>query len=163
MTFRGDAARHEREAVTVPLAEFGDDADAIQKADDAIALAQVAELAACRALVVDDDGGVHALALDLEPAAAVADPRVVITRGIEIVGRAAVDGSGLERGILLAARAAAQGEKFFEELLHHAGFGGGDAHLKAGVVVVRAADGELDDLEARTVLHDGVEDLGHQP
>src|SRR5947199_322646 len=62
---RGDVVRHEREVGAIAIAEFRRDADAVEAADDAVSGAQVAELAAFRAVRRDHDRGVHPLTADV--------------------------------------------------------------------------------------------------
>ena len=66
---RRDLVRHEGEVGAVALAELRGDADAFESADDVIAGPDLAQLPAGGAAVGDDDHGVHALPLDLDPLA----------------------------------------------------------------------------------------------
>src|SRR5436190_11031816 len=78
MAFGGNPASHECEPVAISLAELGDDANAIEKANHWIAGAQIAQFSTDGAAVLDDDGRVHALPLDFEPFAPMPHPRVVV-------------------------------------------------------------------------------------
>ena len=68
-TLGRDVVAHEREAETVALAELRRHADAGVAAHDRLAGLDVPQLAAGGGLSVDDDHRVHALLVDLDPAA----------------------------------------------------------------------------------------------
>ena len=108
---RRDLVRHEREAVAIAFLELRHHAHAGDAADDVIAGADVAQLAAQRAPLLDDDDRVHPLALDLDPLPAVADERPVVRRRVEVVGHAAVAIGALEQSHPAARRAGSRARR----------------------------------------------------
>src|SRR6476659_2624959 len=115
--------------MTIPLAELRNESNAVKKTDDRIPRAQIAELAARRMAPLDHDGGIHPLALDLEPLATVPHPGAMVARRVEIVGGAAIDGRRLQGCVALRRRPAAEREKFLQEALHHRGGRRREPHL----------------------------------
>ena len=65
----------------------------------------------------NDDHGVHALALDLDPASAVSDGRPLVRGGVEVLRRAAVLVGRPERRVLLGDGMAAQRHQLLDQLL----------------------------------------------
>ena len=68
------------------------------------------------AAVLDDDDGVHALARDFDPAAAVADQRAVVGRRVEVLGRAAVHVGRPQPRVALGLRVAAERDQLLEQV-----------------------------------------------
>ena len=126
--------------------------------------AHVAQLAARRPAVLDDDHRVHPLPPDLDPAAVVPDDGAVIGGGVEVLGRAAVlvGGGAPSRRSPPAdgsrARAAPRAATTAPRLV-----GRRDLQSQPRVVLVGAADVEAEDLEGAVVADDGVEDRGQDP
>src|SRR5690242_21798276 len=87
---RRDVVAHEREPETVALPELGSDADAGVPAHDLLARLDVTELATHGFRSVDDDDGIHALAVDINPPAVQADLGPMVGRRVEVIGDAAV-------------------------------------------------------------------------
>src|SRR5262249_2423684 len=106
--------RHEREPEAIAGPEFRHDLDSADAAHDPRAGPNIPQLAADRAprrraaSVVaragfDHDRGVHALAFHGNPSALLTHERLVVGRGVEVVGRAAV-AIGRHRVRVLGAR-----------------------------------------------------------
>ena len=114
---RRNFVRHERKAEPVALAEFRRHSDAFYSTDDHIAGADVAELAALRAIAFDHDGRIHSLTIDLEPLAAVTDECPLVGRGVEVVGHASILVCGLNRGVVAAGDSASQRHERLEDAL----------------------------------------------
>ena len=149
---------HEREAVAVAILESGDDANALDAADDRVALPEVAQLAARGAGAVDHDGRVHALVRDGQPVARPAHVRFVVGRRIEVHGRAAVLIGGARHHVLPALDQTAQGDEVLDDLAKVLVARRGHPHRQDRRLGVGAADRELQHLEAGVVPDDGVED-----
>ena len=153
----GDLVGHEREAVAIALAELRRDADALDAADDGVARAHVAQLAAQRAAAFDHDDRVHPLLLDLEPLPAVPHERPLVRRRVEVVGHAAVLVRLDDERVVAAGNPAAERHEPFEHLLQRGLVGPGDAHRDERRLFVGPADRESQDLERGVALDDRVE------
>ena len=161
----GDAARHERKAVAVALAELGHDADAVDRSRRPRSPARRSRSLrhTARPFSMTMAASIRCRSTSSHWPR-VAHPGAVVAGRIEVVGRAPVGRGRLDGGVDLAGRPAPEGEELFEQVLHrHRARRRVTRICRLRVIVVGPADGELDDLEARAVLHDGVEDLRHQP
>ena len=156
-----DAVGHEGKGEAVALFGFGDDADAAHADDNLVTGLDVAQAAAIRDSVLDNEQGVHTLVAGFVPRVAVADKGPVIGRGVEIFGGAAVAFDSLEGGIAGVSGRAAEAEELREHSFEMLLVGGLDAHAELGGFAVGAADVELFDLEPSAEFDDGVEDLFH--
>ena len=108
-------------------------------------------------MVLDHDCRVHPLVLDGHPQAAAAHERLVVGRGVEVVGGAAVAIGRDEVRVLDARNAAPQRDQLFEQLRQVAGLARGHAHRDEGRLVVGAPDPEVEHLERAVVAHHRVE------
>ena len=113
---RRDLVGHEREAVAVALLELRHDLDAVDAADDGVAAADVAQLAADGARAPSiDDRGVHALvarpSIHWPP---MRDVGLMVGRRVEVLRRAAVAIGGREMRVLGARDAAAERDQLLE-------------------------------------------------
>ena len=112
-----DLVGHEREAVAVAFLELGNHAHAGDAADDVIAGADVAQLAAHRARPARSTMTASIRCCStVDPLPAMADQRPVVRRRIEVVGDAAVAVGRLEQRILLLGQAAAERDQLLEHL-----------------------------------------------
>ena len=123
-----------------------------------VARLDVAQLAADRPAVFDDDDRIHALTLDLDPLPADAAQRAMVRRRVEVVRHAAVAVGRPEQRVVLIGQPAAERDQFLEHLPEHLLGRRRNAHRDERGLVVAAADVELQDVERRVALHDRVED-----
>ena len=132
----------------------------VEAADDASPARTSRSLRQHRAAVgVDDDHRVHALLLDVDPAAVHAAPRALVGRRVEVVGHAAVAIGDAQERVPLLDGVAAERDQLFEQAAQ-AGVGRRrDLELQLREIVVGAADLEMQDLELAAVLDHRVEDV----
>ena len=157
-----DLVRHEREAEPIARLELRHDLDPVDAADDRVAVAELAQLPADGAAVLDDDRRVHALAIDRHPLAVEAHGRLMVRRRVEVLRRAAVAIGRHDVRVLGARDAASERHQLLEHLGQRGGGLRGDAHRHERRLVVGAADPELEDVERRVVADDGVEHRVHE-
>ena len=157
-----DVAGHEREPEAVALLELGQDADAVEPADDPLPRPDVPQLAARGAAVAHHHHRVHPLVLHVDPSAAAADLRPVVGGRVEVVGDEAVAGRGEPR-LAVPPGMAAQGDELLDQLAQPLAGVRGDPQLELRELLVGAADREPEDVEAGAALDDLVEDRGEQP
>ena len=109
----------------------------------------VAQLAARGRRAVDDDHRVHALLVDLDPAAAQANVRAMVGGRVEVVRDAAILLGRLQNGVAPRGRMSAERRELLQQIVERRLVGDGDAHLDARRVVVGPADVEREDLVGR--------------
>ena len=86
---RGDLARHEGEILALPVLELANNLDPRMAADYEVALSDVAQFRASRAIGIHANHGVHALFLHQFPIAGKAHVSPVVRRGVKIIGNSA--------------------------------------------------------------------------
>ena len=157
----GNARAHEGELVLAAgrgFLQLAPGAQAIAAGDNEVALAQVPKKRAARGgllLGFDHDHAIHALASHREPGAAHAHLRRVDGRGVEVVGRHAIERGRGERGVdFLGGHALGpEREELADDAVEPGIRGGGDAHLRVGGAVLLLAEVEVQHLEGAPVLH----------
>jgi hypothetical protein len=112
-----------------------------------------------RRIFADDDDGVHTLFCDLDPCAAGAHKGSMIGRRIEIIGRDAVLGRGLQRRIGELGLVAAQLDQLFERLVEDLPGGRHHPHLQLRELVVGAPELEVDHFVDRAALDHAIHDV----
>ena len=155
---RRDLVRHEREAQAVAFLKLRHRSHALHAAHDLVAGPHVAQLAAQGPAVLDDDDRIHPLALDFQPAAAVAHERLEVGRGIEIVRHAAVPVGLPDQRIARARDLAPERHELLEHALEPVLGRRRNPHRDRRRLVVGPPDRELQHFERRVPLDDGVED-----
>ncbi len=141
-----------------PVSELGPDADAFEAAHDAIAGADLAEFPAHRAARHQHDDGIHALTFDFEPGTTDPDVGALVGRGVEVVRHAAVLLGHAHGGILHVDRVAAEWQELLEEILQRRSARRLHLQREPRVLVVRATELEVLNLERAAALDDLVED-----
>ena len=157
-----DVTGHEREPEPVAFLELGQDPDAVHPADHAVPAADVAELAADRPAVAHRHHRIHPLVLHVHPAPAVANLGPVIGGRVEVVGDEAVTGRG-QSHLSLRPGMAPQGDQLFDQLAEPVPGIRRHPQLELRELLVGAADGELEHVEAGAAFDDLVEDRAEQP
>jgi hypothetical protein len=152
-----DLVRHEGESQPIAILERRHDANAGDTADHCVAGAQVAQLAAHRAIAGDDDRGVHPLLLHRDPLPLDPHVRFVVGRRIEIGRRAAVEVRQADGDVLAAQHVASERHQVFDQVAQHGVSVRRDAHGQERRLGVGPADGEPQHFEAAAVPDDGVE------
>ena len=160
--FGRDLVRHECEAEPIARLELRHDLDPLDAADDRVTGSDLAQLPAARAVPLDHDRRVHALAIDRHPPAGDAHGCPMIGCRVEVLRRAAGAVGPHDVSVLGVGDAAPERHQLLEDAGQRCGRFRCDAHRHERRLVVGAADPELEDVERRVVAHNGVEHRVHE-
>ena len=159
LALRTDVVAHEGERLPPALGPLHVQAHSVDAAHDVIPGAHVAQLHAARRAVLDDDDGVHTLPADFDPAPAEPHLGPVVRRRVEVLRHAGVLGELGEPRVLPRLHRAPERERRLDRRAQRLLVGRRDPDLDLGLVVVRRADLEAQDLVRGAVLEDLVEDV----
>src|SRR5207247_10490688 len=112
-----DLAAHEGEILALPILELANNLEPRMAADYEVALSDVAQFRASRAIGVHANHGVHALFLHQFPIAGQAHVSPVVRRGVKIIGNSAGSEGRLDAGVLLLRQVSSEAKQDAQKFL----------------------------------------------
>jgi hypothetical protein len=161
LAFRRDLITHEGETPAVALLRLRNDAYAFHANYNRISGFNIAETAATGSSVFDDDHGIHALIVHIQPYSLVPHLCALVRGGVEIFRSTFVAFSRAHFRVSGLDGCATQTEQLRHQLFHLLPGRYFDTKPQFRRIAVRAADTELLYLEAAACLHHRIEDLLH--